>query len=73
MRVIIFGAGRVGAAMALDLAADETFEVTVTDIDPDALRPLSGIGWPMPAQKGLPSATAASTASLASIVSASVK
>jgi len=43
MRVIIFGAGRVGAAMALDLAADETFEVTVADIDPEALRPLSGI------------------------------
>ncbi len=43
MRVIIFGAGRVGAAMALDLAAEETFEVTVADIDPEALRPLSGI------------------------------
>ncbi len=43
MRVIIFGAGRVGAAMALDLAADENLEVTVADIDPEALRPLSGI------------------------------
>ncbi len=43
MRVIIFGAGRVGAAMALDLAADEAFEVTVADIDPEALRPLAGV------------------------------
>lgn len=43
MRVIIFGAGRVGSAMALDLAADENFEVTVADIDAEALRPLGGI------------------------------
>jgi len=43
MRVIIFGAGRVGAAMALDLAADEAFEVTVADIDPEALRRLAGV------------------------------
>lgn len=43
MRVVIFGAGRVGSAMALDLAADEQFEVTVADIDAEALRGLSGI------------------------------
>ncbi len=43
MRVIIFGAGRVGSAMALDLAADEKFEVTVADIDAEALRRLSGV------------------------------
>ena len=43
MRVVIFGAGRVGAAMALDLAADGNFEVTVADIDPEALRKLNGV------------------------------
>ncbi len=43
MRVIVFGAGRVGSAMALDLAADEKFEVTVADIDAEALRPLAGV------------------------------
>jgi saccharopine dehydrogenase-like NADP-dependent oxidoreductase len=29
--------------MALDLAADQAFEVTVADIDPEALRPLAGV------------------------------
>lgn len=43
MRVIVFGAGRVGSAMARDLAADAAFEVTVADIDAEALRPLHGI------------------------------
>ncbi|MCD4749809.1 MAG: saccharopine dehydrogenase NADP-binding domain-containing protein [Thermoanaerobaculales bacterium] len=43
MRVIVFGAGRVGAAIARDLAMDDQFEVTVADIDAEALRPLSGV------------------------------
>ena len=43
MRVIIFGAGRVGSAMALDLAAEEKFEVTIADIDAEALRRLAGV------------------------------
>lgn len=43
MRVIVFGAGRVGAAMAKDLAADGKFDVTVADIDRNALHRLKGI------------------------------
>ena len=43
MRVIVFGAGRVGAAMARDLAADDKFEVTVADIDRRALAGLNGV------------------------------
>ena len=37
MRIIVLGAGRVGAAMARDLAADEAFDVTVADRDPNRL------------------------------------
>ena len=43
MRIIVFGAGRVGAAIARDLAAEEDFEVTVADIDADALQKLRGV------------------------------
>ena len=32
MKVIVLGAGLVGAPMALDLAKDSEFEVTVADI-----------------------------------------
>lgn len=38
--VIVLGAGRVGAAMARDLAADPTLEVAAADADPAALRRL---------------------------------
>lgn len=37
MKVIVLGAGLVGRPMALDLAADSQFEVTVADRDPAAL------------------------------------
>jgi lysine 6-dehydrogenase len=43
MKVVVFGAGRVGAAMARDLAADGEFEVTVADISTDSLRTLAGV------------------------------
>jgi len=43
MRIIVFGAGRVGAAIARDLAADQSFDVTVADIDENALRRLRGV------------------------------
>lgn len=38
--VIVLGAGRVGAAMARDLAADGALEVAAADASPDALRRL---------------------------------
>ena len=38
--VIVLGAGRVGAAMALDLAADPELEVAAADADPRTLRRL---------------------------------
>jgi len=37
MRIIVLGAGRVGAAMARDLMLDEAFEVTVADRDASRL------------------------------------
>lgn len=40
MKVIILGAGLVGAPMALDLAGDPQFEVTAADISPTALQAL---------------------------------
>ena len=33
MKTIVLGAGRVGSAMAIDLAKDETLEVRVADRD----------------------------------------
>ena len=39
-RAIVLGAGRVGAVMARDMAAD--YEVTVADVRPDALERLAG-------------------------------
>jgi saccharopine dehydrogenase-like NADP-dependent oxidoreductase len=38
MKVVVLGAGLIGGPMALDLAADSTFDVTVADIDEPALR-----------------------------------
>ena len=40
MRIIILGAGLIGRPMALDLAVEPGFEVSVADIDEDALRRL---------------------------------
>jgi saccharopine dehydrogenase-like NADP-dependent oxidoreductase len=40
-RALILGGGMVGSAMAMDLAADSDFEVTVADRRPEALRPLA--------------------------------
>lgn len=37
MKIIVLGAGLVGGPMALDLAADENFEVTVVDLNKSAL------------------------------------
>lgn len=41
MKIIILGAGLVGGPMAADLAKDPEFEVTVADIDQEALNKLS--------------------------------
>jgi lysine 6-dehydrogenase len=41
MRVIVLGAGLVGGPMAIDLANDERFDVTVADINEKALQKLS--------------------------------
>ena len=37
MKIIILGAGLVGGPMAMDLAAEPSFEVTVADRDQEAL------------------------------------
>lgn len=42
MKITVLGAGLVGGPMALDLAGQGEFEVTVVDIDPGRLRRLSG-------------------------------
>lgn len=42
MNVIVLGAGRVGRAIALDLAADPAFDVTVVDRSADALARMEG-------------------------------
>jgi len=42
MKVLVLGAGLVGGPMAIDLAKDEQFDVTVADIDEQALRKLTG-------------------------------
>jgi lysine 6-dehydrogenase len=38
MKIIVLGVGLVGGPMALDLSLDSGFEVTVADINPEALR-----------------------------------
>ncbi len=43
MRVIVLGSGRVGAAIARDLAGSDAFEVTVADISERALARLSDV------------------------------
>ena len=40
MHICILGAGRVGSAMAIDLAKDKQFEITVVDRDSNALQKL---------------------------------
>ena len=42
--IIVLGAGRVGAAMARDLAQDGEFQVTVADVSDAALARLQGLG-----------------------------
>jgi saccharopine dehydrogenase-like NADP-dependent oxidoreductase len=42
MKVLVLGAGLVGGPMAIDLANDEKFEITVADISGQALQQLSG-------------------------------
>jgi saccharopine dehydrogenase-like NADP-dependent oxidoreductase len=42
MKIAVLGAGRVGRAMAVDLARDSEFQVTAADRDPEALRFLEG-------------------------------
>ena len=42
MKVIVLGAGLVGGPMAIDLANDENFEVSVADICPDHLEKFNG-------------------------------
>ncbi len=41
MKVIVLGAGLVGGPMAMDLAKDPAFEVSVADISPEALQRLA--------------------------------
>ncbi len=41
MKIIVLGAGLVGAPMAKDLAKDARFEITVADINPENLEKLS--------------------------------
>lgn len=43
MRIVVLGAGRVGAAIVRDLAADERLEVTVVDRSEAALGALAGV------------------------------
>ncbi|MFH1764381.1 MAG: saccharopine dehydrogenase NADP-binding domain-containing protein, partial [Gemmatimonadota bacterium] len=43
MKVAVLGAGRVGRAMALDLARDSEFQITVVDRTPEALDSLGGV------------------------------
>lgn len=40
-KIVVLGAGMVGAVMAMDLAAEERFEVTVVDRDKEALERLA--------------------------------
>ncbi len=44
MRVILLGAGRVGAAIARDLADDDAFDLSVADADASALEPIARAG-----------------------------
>jgi lysine 6-dehydrogenase len=44
MKIVILGGGRVGGAMARDLAGEPRFEVTVVDASAEALRRLEGWG-----------------------------
>lgn len=43
-RVVVLGAGMIGAAMARDLAADPALRVDVADVRPEALAPLGQAG-----------------------------
>jgi len=56
MRVVVLGGGRVGSAMALDLAADDEFDVTVADLSAERLARLEGRDGIATAQADLSSA-----------------
>ncbi len=43
MKIAVLGAGRVGRAMAIDLARDPDFQVTVVDVSDDSLAALASI------------------------------
>ncbi len=43
MKIVVLGAGRVGAAIVKDLAAHDGFEVLVADVDRAALEGLAGV------------------------------
>jgi saccharopine dehydrogenase-like NADP-dependent oxidoreductase len=43
VRIVVLGAGRVGAAIVRDLAADAAFDVTAADRADHALRPLAAV------------------------------
>jgi len=42
MKIIVLGAGLVGGPMAIDLAKDQRFSVTIADVNQEALQRLSG-------------------------------
>jgi lysine 6-dehydrogenase len=42
VKLIVLGSGLVGSAMALDLARDERFQVTVADLNPERFEKVSG-------------------------------
>jgi lysine 6-dehydrogenase len=44
MKILVLGAGLVGGPMALDLAKDKRFRVTVADMDPETLKRLAKRG-----------------------------
>ena len=43
-KILVLGAGMIGGAMALDLAKDERFELTVVDFNADALTKVAAAG-----------------------------
>jgi len=44
MKIIVLGGGLIGGPMAMDLAADSNFEVSVADRDEETLQPLVASG-----------------------------
>jgi len=44
VNIVVLGAGRIGGAIARDLSDEESFSVTVVDLDPAAIAGLAGLG-----------------------------